>query len=58
MAGSSGMKLGRLVEGRCPNVLTKDFFRSVNRRGKINTLSAKHSVNKKGKSARSLLPPK
>ena len=29
MAGPSGLKLGGLVEGMCPNVLTKEFFRSV-----------------------------
>ena len=35
MAGPSGMELGGLVEGMCPNVLTKEFFRSVNGRGKM-----------------------
>ena len=35
MAGPSGLKLGGLVEGMCPNVLMKDFFRSVNGRGKM-----------------------
>ena len=25
----TGLKLGGLVEGMCPNVLTKEFFRSV-----------------------------
>ena len=35
MAGPSGLKLGGVVEGMCLNVLTKDFFRSVNGRGKM-----------------------
>ena len=35
MAGPSGLKLGGLVEGMCPNVLMKEFFRSVNGRGKM-----------------------
>ena len=35
MAGPSGLKLGGLVEGMCPNVLLKDFFRPVNGRGKM-----------------------
>ena len=29
MAGPSGLKLGGLVEGMCPNVRPKEFFRSV-----------------------------
>ena len=29
MAGPSGLKLGGLVEGMFPKVLTKEFFRSV-----------------------------
>ena len=35
MAGPSGLKLGGLVEGMCPNVLMKEYFRSVNGRGKM-----------------------
>ena len=34
MAGPSGLKLGGLVEGMCPNIHTKDFFRFVNGRSK------------------------
>ena len=29
MAGPSGLKLGGLVEGMCPKVLMKEFFRCV-----------------------------
>ena len=46
MARPSGLKLGGLVEGMCLNVLTKEFFRSVNG-------WAKWPPN-----IRSLLPPK
>ena len=35
MAGPSGLKLGWLVEGMCPNFFTKDFIRSVNGCGKM-----------------------
>ena len=30
MAGPIGLKLGGMVEGMCENVLTKEFFGSVN----------------------------
>ena len=35
MTGPSGLKLGGLVQGMCPNVLMKECLRSVNGRGKM-----------------------
>ena len=35
MAGPSGLKLGGLVEGMCPNVLTKEFLDPSRGRGKM-----------------------
>ena len=52
MAGPSGLTLGGLVEGMCPNILTKKFFRSVNGCGKM---AAKRQVPLGQKSSKSVV---